>query len=320
VVFDAAAVSWESLSSPALAQAAGGGLQTLWQRNRLPPDGRAIGLYASRSNPGVTTWSAPQTVRDGTILSSQLIAAPGDGAGQPSELHRLWQEAVGGQVALFHQYSDDDGRTWSEAARVPGAPTTPGPAALLVDSAGRVQLLLIANPVSGAAGETPPALQRWSWVASAWQLAESQPLDGLQQASALSAAAPPAALAALYSGQRSPAQAEAVDQDAGRPGATPAELPPYALFHTGRRLAESPVAGVQPTAIVTAAPGASSETPTPAASPTAPPPAPTFSSAPPSDLAGRLGGRAGILLAGAIPAALLVVGLFILLARRQFKR
>ena len=325
-VFDAAAAGWESLSNPRLAQDNAGGLHILWRRDNLPPNPLPDGIFSASSacrEPSGTCleWSAPELVQGGAILWSQLLAAPG-------QLHRAWQELVGGQAVFFHQVSLDQGLTWSKAGRLSEAAGTasPAPSTLVLDGAGRLTLLRLAAPertISAAsAASLAPLLQRWTWQDGAWQKLEEQSLAGLEQALALSAAAPASGLAAIYSGQAAPAPSSALADS------QPTPAPQYGLYVTHRKLeggASGEAGGASgeagaPAAQTTPEPGgAANETIVGAGTPTPtlPEPTATFSLEPATDEFGNsFGGKSGVLMLGAIPAVLFVLVLFFILARR----
>jgi hypothetical protein len=226
-------------------------------------------------------------------------------------MHRAWQAVLGGQVVLFHQYSPDDGAHWSETVRVGGSARTGGLAGMALDEGGRLNLLLLSGETrlgGGAGGEAATLLQRWVWQGETWQAAESLPLDELGDPTALSVAAPANILAALYSGDYLPKAGETSLEDSGP---RPTLMTQYGLFLSGRKLDDLPQA---PAAAATFTPAPSdglqsTETPTPVISK----PTPTFAVQAP----GGVGGSSGILIFGAIPAVLVVIGVFILLARRS---
>ena len=339
-VFDAAAAGWDSLSDPRLALDGDGRLHALWTRYRLPPDGKASGLYAAdqTSSAALSAWSAPTQVVDGQVVWTTIASNPETG-----ELHRSWQQVLAGQVVLFHQYSSDGGQTWSSAARVDEVQSSAGPVGLVFDGQGRLNLLQATGGSSGVSGKEAPILQRWMWVKDSqqngvWQVQDSQPLSGLESAANLSVAASPSGLAALYSGiQRQVSPAPKL--------AGPSSAPQSGLFFTSRSLgggalatteatdtpetsaaskkAPQPTSGnpasatppVQGNAVTAATPGGVIPTidlPTPR--PTA-----AYDKQPPGRLQSLLGGEYSLLLIGAIPAALLVIAAFILLARKVMR-
>jgi hypothetical protein len=118
-------------------------------------------------------------------------------------------------------------------------------------------------------------------------------------------------LAALYSGSHLP-QEGLSSQQAGTQ-ATPQTQ--YGLFLSRRELDDPPVS---PAAVSTFTPGPSDGLQaTETATPVSPQPTPTFRIQPEGGSSGGVGGSTGILIFGAIPAVLLVIGVFILLLRKR---
>jgi hypothetical protein len=311
LVFDAAAAGWESVSEPRLAQAADGSLLATWKRDRLPPAAQTSGLYAARRS--AAGWSEVEAVYSGQVTWSQAAAAGG-------ELHRAWQAVVSGQPVLFHQVSNDFGASWSAVGRVSSQAGGEGPAGLAVDAGGGVHLVQISSTANQASG---PQLAHWAWQAGQWRALESQLLAGavgraLLEANVLSAAAPPGGLAVLFSGAE-----EVAESGAGEGG-----LARRAILAAAARggLAEGP------TQAATVTPGARPGPETPAqgteavvgvaepATPSMPAATPTFSKSPPGGLANRIGGTSGVLIFGALPAALIVLVVFIQVLRKRLAR
>lgn len=308
LVFDAAAAGWESLSEPRLAQAADGSLVATWKRDRLPPAVQTSGLYAARRSP--TGWSEVETVYSGQVTWSQVAAAG-------NELHRAWQAVVSGQPVLFHQFSSDGGASWSAVGRVSSQAGGEGPAGLAAEASGGVHLVQISSPANQA---NSPQLAHWSWQAGQWRAMESQLLAGaegwaLLEANVLSAAAPPGGLAVLYNG----VEAESGAEDGG--------LVRRAILAVAAR---GGLAGGLTQAAAT--PGARPGPGTPTqgteaeagtveqATPSMPAATPTFSKSPPGGLANRIGGTSGVLIFGALPAALIVLVVFIQVLRKRLAR
>ncbi len=309
-VFDAEAAGWGSLSSPRLAQDATGGLHLLWIKNSLPPDSRAEGLYYAQKKAGEgKLWSQPvETVR-GQVLWNAILTADG------GTLHNAWQVLLGGKAVLFHQTSEDEGQSWSEATRLSGVQDTSGLPALVADASGQPNLLLI-SPAQMRATEDEPSLRRWTWQEGGWVEDDSQPLPGIQSPGKLAAAAAPGPdLGALFSGEQAP-------KSTAEPGIITTlqatTEPKQGLFFSGRKL-ESTSSAEQATPQET--PTASNETQAPTsqitATPTIPAPTPTFSSQPAGGPLARLGGQNSILLIGGIPALVLSILLFFIGYRRM---
>jgi len=302
MVFDAVAAGWESLSQPHMVEDDNGSLHLLWTRYRLPPNAQPDGLYATRSSGD--GWLGIEEVEAGQVLWSQIMAAP-DG-----KLHRAWVENLNGRATFFHQYSLDNGQSWSKAERLSEVQTSAA-ISLVVDESGQLILLQVAENPSLGAGAAPE-LQQWVWQAGAWRQDESQGMSGVLSASALSAAAPQGSLAALFSG---------VQEATPTPGGTPQPAvqataePAYAMFYSARQRGTG-----QQTAIET---GQAAFTPVATALVNAefsPTPMPTFSSQPPKGLGRFLGERGSVIMIGIIPGIFLIALGFYIATREINKR
>lgn len=325
VIFAADEAGWDSLGEPRLALASDGSLTATWIRHGLPPESRSMGLYSARGTAGSEgySWSKPEAVQKGQVAWSELLAAG-------SELHRAWQEVVGGQVGLFHQVSQDGGQTWSSPSR-PGGASEPGQqtgmAGLGLTPSGEVNLVQInaRNPqMSGGTGGGQ-MLQRWGWQAEAgggggWKELESQELTGLAETTGLSVSGGKQGLGVLFSGVEkatSPATSESGSGQGEQAGAAPVHL-----YYSERQLAGSPASGGEAAAAVgqatnTPAVTAKATETSAAAAPTSGPTATaTFSPNPASSGLPGLGGMSGAILIG-LAAAALIAGLAFLAAGRS---
>jgi hypothetical protein len=150
-LFDGADAGWPVVGSPHLTQTDSGELHMMWLQGALTEAQRASRLVYAYSSDGGETWSTPQTVAD-TAVSNPLIA----GVGQ-AEVHRIWQTHTDGRVSLWHQYSVDNGRSWSRAAVI-GGTTVGGFYTIVKDAAGGVHMLRIADLT----------LEHWQWDGSQW--------------------------------------------------------------------------------------------------------------------------------------------------------
>lgn len=311
LVFDAAAAGWESLSEPRLAQAADGSLAATWKRDRLPPAAQTSGLYAARRS--LEGWSEVETVYSGQVTWSQMAA-------MGNELHRAWQAVVSGQPVLFHQVSSDNGVSWSAVGRVSSQAGGQGPAGLVTEASGGVHLVQISSPANQTSS---PQLAHWSWQAGQWRAMESQLLVGaegraLLEANVLSAAAPPGGLAVLYNGVDAYSASDAGEDGLARRAILAAAA--RGGLSDGLTQATAATPGARP------GPG----TPTQGsdagagtveqATPSMPAATPTFSKSPPGGLANRIGGASGVLIFGALPAALIVLVVFIQVLRKRLAR
>ena len=160
-IFDGATVNWEMVDRPILALAGEGQLHVLWTRSTIPSGTGPQALYYARSADGGKTWSAAQEVVEKHVVWSDLVGLDG------GLVHRLWQEDSAGQGLVWHQYSTDDGVTWSRPTSIVSFGGSAGPVASSVDSAGGLHLLWFNNP-----GEGLYSLQHWSWQGDRWTTQE----------------------------------------------------------------------------------------------------------------------------------------------------
>ncbi len=178
-VFDAAAEGWPAADSPRLAQTGDDTLHLTWTRTELP-DEAAQGLYYARSDDGGETWSAPQPVESQAtrtrtaVLWSDLV-----GVGE-QVVHRVWQTAANPNVTVWHQFSIDDGISWSKATVVANdivETDEAGPATLASDAAGRLFLLT----------GLPERVRQYVWEGGQWREDESYVLNNATAVTALKA-------------------------------------------------------------------------------------------------------------------------------------
>jgi len=227
LVFDAAKSGWVIVGGTRFTLDANGNQHLLWTRYTLPPSSQPLALYYSRSlseetlleseqipenttpspeqllttsstpNPAYSVWSPIQEVDRGAIIWSQIISAP-DGT-----LHRAWQQELANDLILWHNYSLDGGVTWSEPARITGFRSGNGPASLALDISGNLYLLQISSNFQG-----DMFMQRWQWEGGEnWSPAESQSLHDLVAAYNLNFLSTSSnELAALYTAQINPTE------------------------------------------------------------------------------------------------------------------
>jgi hypothetical protein len=129
-IFNGAAAGWEMVERPILALTGDENLHIMWTRSTIPFGTGSQALYYARSTNGGQTWSEALEVVEKHFVWSNLVGLD-DGI-----LHRLWQEdsTEGGQIR--HQYSTDNGVTWSRPISIASFSGNAGPVAFSVDSAG----------------------------------------------------------------------------------------------------------------------------------------------------------------------------------------
>ncbi|MDT8305496.1 MAG: SH3 domain-containing protein [Anaerolineae bacterium] len=155
-VLDAAAMAWEFAGGPQLRVSAAGSLHILVpeQKLQLSAAVSAVALHYIRCAPGGATCSEPIFVAETQPHWSAVVTT---GA---QTVHHLLQEQTDGDLLMWHRFSNDDGRTWSELQLVARtAAAGAGPVDVVADSAGRLHLF------QSDAGTLIP----WLWENGVWR-------------------------------------------------------------------------------------------------------------------------------------------------------
>jgi hypothetical protein len=173
-VFDGATANWELVDQPRLALSGDGQLHLLWLNRPFSGPGDTV-LYYAYSHDGGDNWSEAAVVQsrnqqEATVLWNQIIKAEGN------VIHRVWQEWALGQLNLWHQFSPENGRNWSEPIRVAVLNAVNSPTTLFVDRAGQLHLLYFAQS-SPETAESRLSLHHWVWLGEQWQREEDLALD-----------------------------------------------------------------------------------------------------------------------------------------------
>lgn len=138
MVFNAAASQWEMVDKPNLAIGIDGNIHVLWRQFSIPQTSTPLSLYYSRSTNGGKKWSEPELILEKTILWSQIIS-------YQNSVHRFWQEKNGNRIRFYHQRSLNSGESWENVILVDEYSGTHIPSGVLVDSFGRLHLLLLSQ-------------------------------------------------------------------------------------------------------------------------------------------------------------------------------
>jgi hypothetical protein len=299
-VVDAAAAGWAMVDHTTLAVGADGTLHVAW--SVLPAPGSLVpgAVFYARSTDGGEHWSARYNLSEGNVDWPQL-AAVGN-----LEVHVVWQETNGRAVAQ-HRWSVDGGLNWTRATPVTEVTGLDRPVTLAVDGAARIHLATVGLAPELVTGTEPDMPVHWPvvhrlWMGERWTNVENGYVTVLEEM------APAFATVAIGGGDR-----------IGLLMATGPRCPLYADQEgLGARISllSRPVTLPEnrPTPLPTL-------TPTPAPSPTPDPngiPIPTSTpdlSAPdpePLQIGPiSLGGSYGGIIAGAIPAGVLVIIAFV---------
>jgi hypothetical protein len=160
LVFDAAAANYSMVDDPHLTKTADGTLHLMWSRHDLLQGSQPIAYYYVQSSDQGETWSSdPVQVVSGSVAGGELIANPFG-----ADLLRLWQESDEERAVVWYQYSENAGRTWTQAVLLPSLEDLPGHLTTLVDPIGRIHLLHLAANEDGIA-----QLDSWLWDGGNWR-------------------------------------------------------------------------------------------------------------------------------------------------------
>jgi len=165
VIFDAAAAGWAMVSDVHLVIDSDNHLHATWVQSALPPATTHLGLYYSRSDDGGQTWTEPLQI-SGVDTGFAVMAASA-----PNEIHLLWSADLSGQTQLWHQWSTDDGVTWTKGAPIIGQHNVAPRADLATDGAGSLYLVGVQQTADDSA-----ALFYLHWDGNLWTDRESLPL------------------------------------------------------------------------------------------------------------------------------------------------
>lgn len=182
LILDAAVAGWDMVDNPVMARTEDGALHLVATAYMLQPSAVPIGLYYARSQDDGQTWSAPEPLVTGRVLTSQLAST-----GQ-SNLLVAWQEERGASPELLFRHSTNGGSSWEAPGRLLASDMAYGASAIIVDVAGQAHWLQTVQARDGRL-----FVREWVWRSGSWQVTESLALaataDGL----------PPSSLAAAMS-------------------------------------------------------------------------------------------------------------------------
>jgi hypothetical protein len=159
-VFNAVENGWDMVDDPKLTVSLDGTFHILFTRSSLPGGRGPLSLHYIRSEDGGTTWTEPETVAEQYISWSRISTGDSD------LIHRMWQgiDSASNRPVINHQYSPDNGANWS-SVEVISPLQLMGPVDLVVDSAGRLHLVM---SVTHSTGEIGLEYSVWSgdrWIA-----------------------------------------------------------------------------------------------------------------------------------------------------------
>ncbi len=310
-VFDGVAANWEMVTEPRLTIDASGVLHLQMFHSPLPTSIRGNELYYIRSTDGGASWSEAARVSSVAQENSPVLWHTIVSSG-PEIVYRAWQEWTFERLNIWTQASFDSGLTWSEPIQAEVLERADVPTVLIADAAGQAHLFY--STVTGIEGVNSRLVINHSTLNGVeWQ--ESEPLTpdrrtvtGLR---ALAGLAYHDQISVLFSASIHIPEALVDGGKKGDAEETVEVVISERLYNSSRpiQLAEELVApppqvAATPTAAVTP-----DVTATPAPTPTIP--FPIDSGPPPQGLLpGQSNDVAGIVF-GFGAAALLVVGLFV---------
>jgi hypothetical protein len=157
-VYNAVENGWDMVDEPKLTVSMDGTFHILFTRFSLPGGRGPLSLHYTRSLDGGITWSEPETVAEQQISWSQIST------GESDLMHRMWKgiDSASNRPVVYHQYSLDNGANWS-SMQVVSPLQLLGPVDLVVDSAGRLHLIMSVTHANGEIG-----LEYWIWSGDRW--------------------------------------------------------------------------------------------------------------------------------------------------------
>jgi hypothetical protein len=165
LIFDAAAAGWAMVSDVQLVVDSANHLHATWMQSALPPATTYLGIYYARSLDGGQSWSEPAQI-SGVDTGFPVLAASA-----PNEIHIVWSGSLSDQTQLWHQWSTDDGATWTKATPIIGQSDVAPQADLATDGAGALYLVGVEQTTDASA-----ALFYLRWDGGLWTDRESLPL------------------------------------------------------------------------------------------------------------------------------------------------
>ncbi|MFN7036837.1 MAG: sialidase family protein [Bellilinea sp.] len=135
-ILNALTYEFEAINNPEMIVVDETSYHLLWANyqftaNRLYP----IGLHYSRSLDGGQNWTEPLNLTNAPVIWGQIFAGPN------GVIHRIWQENVGSQSQIRHEYSSNQGESWVRVTIPSLLGEKIGTPAITIDPSGRIHLL-----------------------------------------------------------------------------------------------------------------------------------------------------------------------------------
>ncbi len=228
-ILDAAAAGWDMVDNPVMVRTEDGALHLVVTAYMLQPGAVPIGLYYARSQDDGQTWSTPEPLVTGRVLTSHF-ASTGH-----NTLLVAWQEERSASSEFLFRYSPDGGNSWIAPGRLVAADVVYGASAMIVDLAGQAHWLQVAQARDGRL-----FVRERVWQSGSWQQAESLALaataDGLTSSSLAAAMSRNGRLVVLSAYDQAAAEAGDVSSTrvvlAERPYELPSDLLPPPVIAT----------------------------------------------------------------------------------------
>jgi hypothetical protein len=181
MAFDAGAAGWQMVDTPQLTLTDDNTLHLLFTQNEIIGEEGVVGLYYANSKDQGQTWTQPIEVIAQPIWASQLEGLSNQ------VVHRLWMGLVERKGSdLYHEFSNDNGETWSPSVNLTKFGEIPGPFCL-VSMDETTHLLQIVNETSGKL-----VLSNLRWENERWLTEEGLEItDTIEEVNSISADAGP---------------------------------------------------------------------------------------------------------------------------------
>jgi hypothetical protein len=156
-VFDGVGRKWQMVDDPRISITNMGKLILVWTRYNLPGIGDSLGIYASQSQDGGTTWSEEFLISGENVGWSQLFTLNGD------SVFCFWQIIEPGFHATMVAQSQDGGVSWSQPESIGSTWESQGLVAMTKDSGGKLHLI---KQMPEKTDNT--VLMHWEWNGMEW--------------------------------------------------------------------------------------------------------------------------------------------------------
>jgi hypothetical protein len=152
-------------SNGGLVVASDGSLNAAWSEHDGAKAWAGVAIWHARQQGGIDAAPQVRKVAGRTAVDDPSLDSPTLAAGPDGVLHLFWNNGVGSLTGRFHQWSPDNGATWSETEAVfPGLSGQTRQAGLLLDGGGTLRLITAADGF----GYTFGVVRYASWREGKW--------------------------------------------------------------------------------------------------------------------------------------------------------